>query len=119
MVAVVGPGVLEVSRFQDVVVRGGGGGDVRFSRCGYAAAEDCGGATFHWCDAAEDCGGATFHWCDAVRVGSARDVAVRRCRLADMERECAVAIHRCRGAARVCGAEELRGGHGAGRPTLP
>jgi hypothetical protein len=105
MVAVVGPGVLEVSRFQDVVVRGGGGGDVRFSRCGYAAAEDC--------------GGATFHRCDAVRVGSARDVAVRRCRLADMERECAVAIHRCRGAARVCGAEELRGGHGAGRPTLP
>ncbi|CAD6205622.1 unnamed protein product [Miscanthus lutarioriparius] len=38
-VAVVGPGVLEVSRLQHVVVRGGGGGgDVRFSRCGYAAA---------------------------------------------------------------------------------
>ena len=31
-VAVVGPGVLEVTRLRHVVVRGGGGGDVRFAR---------------------------------------------------------------------------------------
>ncbi|PWZ21583.1 hypothetical protein Zm00014a_041669 [Zea mays] len=79
-VAVVGPGVLEVSRLQHVVVRGGGGGDVRFSRCLYAAAEDC--------------GAASFHRCDAVRVEGARAVAIRR----------------CKGAARVRGAGELRVG---------
>jgi len=98
-VAVVGPGVLEVSCLQHVVVRGGGGGgDVRFSRCGYAAAEDC--------------GAASFHRCDAVRVGGARDVAVRRCRSADVERVAgAVAIRRCKGAVRVRGAGgELRVG---------
>ena len=41
-VAVVAPGVLEVTRLRHVVVRGAG--DVRFSRCGYAAAEGCAAA---------------------------------------------------------------------------
>jgi hypothetical protein len=95
-VTVVSPGVLEVSRLQHVVVRGGGGGDVRFARCGHAAAEDV--------------GSASFHRCDAVRVDGAREVAVRRCRSADVERAGAVAVRRCKGAARVRGAGELRVG---------
>ncbi|KAF8722251.1 hypothetical protein HU200_022560 [Digitaria exilis] len=98
-VAVVAPGVLEVTRLHHVVVRGGGGGgEVRFTRCWHAAAEDV--------------GAASFDRCDAVRVaGAARGVSVRRCRSADVER-CAgaVAIRRCKGAARVRAARELRVG---------
>ncbi|KAF7036115.1 hypothetical protein CFC21_046867 [Triticum aestivum] len=91
---VVSPGVLEVNRLQHVVVRGGGGGDVRFARCGFAAAEAC--------------GAVSFHRCDAVRVDGAGEVAVRRCRSADVERAGTVSIRRCKGAARVHGAGELR-----------
>ncbi|KAI4967214.1 hypothetical protein ZWY2020_029481 [Hordeum vulgare] len=68
---VVSPGVLEVNRFQHVVVRGGGGGDVRFARCVFAAAEAC--------------GAVSFHRCDAVRVDGAGKWP-RRCRSADVER---------------------------------
>ncbi|KAM0877141.1 hypothetical protein ACQ4PT_035687 [Festuca glaucescens] len=93
---VVSPGVLEVSRLQHVVVRGGGGGDVGFHRCGFAAAEAC--------------GAVSFHKCDAVRVEGAAEVAVRRCRSADVERAGTVSILRCKGAARVHGAGELRVG---------
>ncbi|KQJ89825.1 uncharacterized protein LOC100846457 [Brachypodium distachyon] len=95
--SVASPGVLEVSRLKHVAVRGGGGGDVRFARCGFASAEAC--------------GAASFHRCDAVRaVDVAGGVSVRRCRSADVERAGgAVSIRRCKGAARVHGAGgELR-----------
>uniref|UniRef100_A0A0D9Z9J1 Uncharacterized protein n=1 Tax=Oryza glumipatula TaxID=40148 RepID=A0A0D9Z9J1_9ORYZ len=95
-VTLVSTGVLAVDRLQHVVVRGGGSGDVSFTRCGFAAAEAC--------------GVASFHRCDAVRADGAREVAVHRCRSADVERAGVVAIRRCKGAARVRGAGELRVG---------
>uniref|UniRef100_A0A0D9XRC6 Right handed beta helix domain-containing protein n=1 Tax=Leersia perrieri TaxID=77586 RepID=A0A0D9XRC6_9ORYZ len=85
-VTVVSPGVLAVDRVHHVVVRGGV--DVSFTRCGFAAAESC--------------GGASFHRCDAVRADGAREVSVRRCRSADVERVAgAVSIRRRCGAVRV------------------
>ncbi|GJM93667.1 hypothetical protein PR202_ga10249 [Eleusine coracana subsp. coracana] len=96
-VTVLRSGVLEASRLRHVVVRGSEGCDVRFTRCGHAAAEGC--------------GAASFRRCDAVRVAGAREVAVRACRSVDVARVAgAVSVRRCKGAARVREVGELRVG---------
>ncbi|GJM93668.1 hypothetical protein PR202_ga10250 [Eleusine coracana subsp. coracana] len=92
-VTVTGPGQLSAQGLRSVLVRGDGGGSVRFTLCGDAAAE------------AVD--SSSFDRCGSVRVDGAREVSVSRCHAAEVERAGRVSVERCR-EARLQGGGVLR-----------